>query len=67
MIENRIRQALAEYERKFEFARRITLPVEECARLFPRAAWTPSSYRWFESENVIDLMKLRQLRNAGKL
>jgi hypothetical protein len=68
MVEgNRIRQALAEYERKFEFARRIILPVEERAKLFPRAVWTPSSYRWFKSENIIDLVKLRQLRNAGKL
>ena len=37
-----------------EFMCKITLSEEERRRQYPWMPWT-GSYRWFESENVIDL------------
>jgi hypothetical protein len=61
-----IEEVLAEYEAEHEFARRITLPVEDRAKYMPRAKWE-GGYRWFRSPNVVDLEKCRRLRAIGRI
>jgi hypothetical protein len=38
-----------------EFMRKIVASEERRRRHYPRMKWIPGQYRWFESENVIDL------------
>lgn len=62
----RITDALAEYEAGYEFARLVTLPVEDRAKYMPQAKWS-GEYRWFRSHNIICLEKYRRLKAAGRL
>jgi hypothetical protein len=55
-----IEQELAEYEAKHDFARQVTLPWED--RMATTHEWK-GGYRWFRSDNVVDLLKVRLLRS----
>jgi hypothetical protein len=69
--DHRLKDALAEYERAHEFARRVLLPVEDELRLghirFNPNPHSTASYRWFRSENVVDLGAVRRLKQQGRL
>jgi hypothetical protein len=59
----RVSDALARYEAEHEFARQVLLPVEDQLRY---GQWQPTTgYRWFRSQNVVDLRKYRRLKLAG--
>jgi hypothetical protein len=62
----RITEALAEYEAEHEFARQVSLPVEDRAKYMPQVKWS-GEYRWFRGENIICLEKCRRLRAAGRI
>ena len=62
----RITDALAEYEAEHEFARQVSLPVEDRAKYMPQVKWS-GEYRWFRSENIICLEKYRRLKAAGRI
>jgi|GEM_PF-791636 hypothetical protein len=64
-IEKRVTEALAEYEARHEFARLVTLPVEDRVKYMPRAKWE-GGYRWFRADNVICLEKIRQLKSQDR-
>jgi hypothetical protein len=40
-----------------EFMRKMVASEEQRRRHYPRMKWIPGQYRWFESENVIDLWR----------
>jgi hypothetical protein len=40
-----------------EFMRKIVASEEQRRCHYPRMKWIPGQYRWFESENVIDLWR----------
>jgi hypothetical protein len=61
-----ITDALAAYEAEHDFARRVTMPVEDRAKYLPAAKWD-GGYRWFKSPNVICLEKFRWLRAKGRI
>jgi hypothetical protein len=64
----RLETALAAYEREHEFARRVSLSVEDRLRWdLPRRPPATGAYRWFRSPNVIDLEAVRHLRRQGRL
>ena len=60
----RITDALAKYEAEHEFARRVSLPVEDRAKYMPQVKWS-GEYRWFRSPNVVCLEKCRRLKTAA--
>ena len=62
----KVDEALAEYEAGFEFARHVTLSVEDRRDFVPETAWQ-GGYRWFKAPNVICLEKIRALKKAGKI
>jgi hypothetical protein len=64
MDAKKIADALAEYEAEHEFARSVTLPVEDRAKYMPQAKWE-GGYRWFRSPNVVCLEKARRLKAAS--
>jgi hypothetical protein len=66
LADKTLKEALAEYEAKHDFARQITLPVEDWARYMPRVRWD-GGYRWFRSPNVVCLEKYRLLRERAKI
>jgi hypothetical protein len=64
----RLREALATYEREHEFARTITLSVEDRAKFFPGISPDlAGAYRWFKSPNIVCLEKYRRLKAAGRI
>jgi hypothetical protein len=66
---SRISAALAAYEREHEFARQVTLPVEDKLRYFPQlSSETVGAYRWFRAEatNVVCLEKVRRLKSQDR-
>jgi hypothetical protein len=50
-------ERLAEYEREYEFLRQYTIP-EEDRHLFTSMKWG-GEYRWFRSDNIVCLEKVR--------
>jgi hypothetical protein len=60
----RILDALAAYEVEYEFARQVSLPVEDRMKFMPQAKWE-GGYRWFRSPNVICLEKVRRLKQRS--
>lgn len=66
MEAKRIAEALIKYEEEFTFLRDVTFSVEEHWKIFRRPA-PPYGYRWFKSENVVDLSKVRRLKALGRL
>jgi hypothetical protein len=64
MTTKTLAEALDDYEAKHEFARKISLPVEDRAKFMPLAKWE-SGYRWFRSPNVICLEKVRWLKRQS--
>ena len=62
----KVDQALAEYEAGYEFARHVTLPVEDRRQYTPTAIWQ-GGYRWFRSPNIVCLEKVRRLKAAGQI
>jgi hypothetical protein len=57
-----IKSALAKYDEEHEFLRQVTIPEEDRAK-HTSAKWS-GEYRWFRSDNVICLEKVRWLRAA---
>ena len=51
---------------RYEFARLVTLPVEDRAKYMPQVKWS-GEYRWFRSPNIVCLEKYRRLKVAGRL
>jgi hypothetical protein len=66
MSKTSIAEALAQYEAEHDFARQITLPVEDRVKYMSEVKWE-SGYRWFRSLNVVCLEKYRFLRAAGRI
>jgi hypothetical protein len=65
MADNDLTEALAKYEAQHEFARRITLPVEDRLRYhIPGVEGAEGAYRWFRSPNVACIEKYRLLKAA---
>jgi hypothetical protein len=64
MDPKKLADALAEYEAEHEFARQVTLPVEDRATYMPTAKWE-GGYRWFKAANVVCLEKVRRVK-AGQ-
>ena len=64
----KIREALAVYEAGHAFQRQVLLPVEDRNTFMPGAKWEDgNTYRWFRSENIICLEKVRLLRAQGRI
>ena len=63
----RIEDALREYESQFDFARRVSLSVEDRAKYMPPAKCEIGGYRWFRSKNVVCLEKYRLLKTTGRI
>jgi hypothetical protein len=63
----RIADALAEYEAEHDFARRVSLPVEDRATYMPQAKWEGGAYGWFRAPNVVCLEKCRRLKAMGRI
>jgi hypothetical protein len=66
---SRISAALAAYEREHEFARQVTLPVEDKLRYFPQlSSEAVGAYRWFKAEanNLVCLEKVRRLKSQDR-
>jgi len=40
-----------------QFMHKMVAPEEQRRGSYPRMKWVPGQYRWFESENVIDLWR----------
>jgi hypothetical protein len=57
-----IKNALAKYDEEHEFLRQLTIPEEDRPK-HTSAKWS-GEYRWFRSDNVICLEKVRRLRAA---
>lgn len=55
-----IKSQLAKYEEEQEFLRQFIIPEEDRAK-YTSAKWC-GEYRWFRSDNVICLEKVRRLR-----
>jgi hypothetical protein len=66
MSKTSIAEALAQYEAEHDFARQITLPVEDRGKYMREVKWE-SGYRWFRSPNVVCLEKYRFLRAVGRI
>jgi hypothetical protein len=67
VVAKRITEALAEYEAEHDFARQVSLPVEDRAAYMPQAKWEGGSYRWFRAPNVVCLGKCRRLKVMGRI
>ena len=63
----RITDALAEYEAEHDFARQVSLPMEDRVTYMPQAKWEGGSYRWFRAPNVVCLEKCRLLKAMGRI
>jgi hypothetical protein len=55
-----IKNALAKYDAEHEFLRQLTIPEEDRSK-HTAAKWS-GEYRWFRSDNIICLEKVRRLR-----
>jgi hypothetical protein len=64
MSEKQVTEALAEYEARHEFARQISMPVEDRLVYMPQAKPEAGPYRWFRAPNVVCLEKWRRLKAA---
>jgi hypothetical protein len=63
---DRITDALAEYEAQHQFARQVSLPVEDWGKYMPQSKWR-GGYRWFRASNVVCLEKYRLLKVTRRI
>jgi hypothetical protein len=60
-VSPKIAEALAQYEAEHEFARLVIPSVEDRVKYMPQAKWE-GGYRWFKSDKVVCLEKVRRLK-----